>query len=238
MNRFKHLYLWAIIPFVIIQAGIFNYYWPKFTSVTWEIHIHYWLVSAWYFLVIYQSYLIENKRFDNHRTIGIIGFMIAGGLIFSAISLLDIPLKLVANIDPTKPGPPVAFYYGTLVIEFILTIAFVFAIFKSIIHRREINEHSWWLICSLFYLMVPALGRGLIVFWRAILPPDNFTPLYPLISAEIVYLALFLAFATKFGKLRHIASYIALVLVIVRALRFPIGNSEFVQELLTNIIKW
>jgi hypothetical protein len=86
--------------------------------------------------------------------------------------------------------------------------------------------------------MDPALGRGLIVFWRAINPPDCSTPLSPLVSAEIIYLALFLAFAFKFGKLKHLAAYIALVAIIVTALRFPIGNSETVQIFLTQAIKW
>lgn len=237
-NKYKSLYLWAIIPFAIIQVGIFNYYWPKFPVVTWEIHIHYWLVSAWYLLVIYQSYLVKEMKIITHRTIGIIGFFIAGGLTFSAISMLDIPLKLIAANDPSRPGPPVAFFYGTLVVEFTLAIAFVFAVVKSIIHRRETSEHSWWLICSLFYLLAPALGRGLIVFWRTILPPENFSPIFPLLSTELVYLTLFLIFALKFGRIRHLASYIAFALIIVRALRFPIGNSAVVQQFLENVIKW
>lgn len=238
MEKYKQLYLWACLPFIIVQAGIFSYYWPKFSDVFWEIHIHYWLVSAWYLLFIVQTYLISRKKLDNHRLFGMLSFVIAGGVIFSAISILDLPLKLAATYTSERPGPPIAFYYGTLIIEFILALAFALAIVKSIIHRKDIHEHSWWLICSLFYLMVPALGRGMIVFWRSILPPESFSPAFPLISTELVYISLFLAFAFKFGKLRHMATYIAFGLVIVRALRIPIGSSETVQAFLNQVIRW
>ncbi len=238
MDKYKHLYLWAIVPFVIVQAGIFPYYWPKFSTVHWEFHIHYWLVSAWFILIIVQSYLITHNKIENHRLIGILGMLIAGGVFFTSVALLDVPLKLVAQLSPDRPGPPVAFYFGTLVLELIMALAFCLAVIMSIVNRKNLHEHSWWLICSLFYLMMPAIGRGMIVFWRSVLPPDSFTPLYPLVSSELIYLTLFMLFAVKFGRIRHLASYIALGLIIVRALRFPIGNSETIQALLQQVIRW
>lgn len=82
-----------LLPFLITQVGIFNYYWPKFSAVTWEIHIHYWLVSLWYILIICQPYLVTHGKIAQHRTLGLFGLVLAGGVIFSSISILDIPLK-------------------------------------------------------------------------------------------------------------------------------------------------
>ena len=238
MEKYKSLYLWMFVPFLIAQIGIFNYYWPKFASVTWEIHIHYWLVSLRYLLVIIQPYLIVNGKVSNHKTLGIFGFLLAGGVIFTGFSLLDIPLKLVESYVPGRPGPPIAFYYGTLLIEFLLMVAFIIAVSKSIIHRYKIDEHAWWLICSAFYMIGPALGRGMIVFWRSILSPEKFTPLFPIITTELIYLTIFILFVRKFGKFNHLATYLGLSLVIVRLLRFPLGSSETVQQFLQAVIKW
>lgn len=238
MDKYKNLYLWMLIPFVVAQVGIFNYYWPKFAEVTWEIHFHYWLVSLWYLLVILQPYLVSNGLLKSHRTVGIFGFMLAGGAIVSGLIILDIPLKLVHNLDASRPGPPAAFYYGTLVIEFVLMLAFAFAITQSILKRHQKEEHAYWLICSVFYMIAPALGRGMIVLWRELLPPEKFTPLFPLVSTELIYLALFLLFANKFGRVKHLATYIGLALIGVRLLRLPIGNSIHVQEFLHAVIKW
>ncbi len=154
-------YLWMIIPFLVVQIGIFTYYWPAFATNTWEIHIHYWSVSLWYLLLILQPYLAVKGKMPSHRTVGIFGFLLAGGIILSGMSLLNIYLKLAAAYVPGRPGPPVSFYYGTLAVEFLSMVAFAYAITKSILHRKKFEEHSWWLICSGFFIMAPALGRGM-----------------------------------------------------------------------------
>ncbi|NER17645.1 hypothetical protein [Spongiivirga citrea] len=238
MERFKKLHLWMLLPLVLMQVGIFNYYWPTFSSETWEIHIHFWLVTLWSFLLIIQPYLATTGKIANHRTVGIIGFLLAGGVIFTGFSLLDFPLRLMEKLDPSSPGPPVAFYYGTLVVEAILMLAFAYAVLKSIVQRKELQNHSWWLICSIFYMMMPALGRGMIVFWRSILPPDKFNPMIVFVSAEVIYIPLFVLFVYKFGKFKHLATIIGFFLVIVRVLRVPIGSSEMVQEFLKVLIRF
>lgn len=238
MERYKNLHLWMVILFIIIQVSIFSYYFPQFNSQSWEIHFHYWLVTFWYLLLIIQPYLILKGKIGNHRTLGIIGFLLAGGVLFTGLSLLDIPLKLADSYNPNRPGPPVSFYYGTLIIEFVSIVAFAYAVIKGIIHRKNIKEHSWWLIASAFYMMSPALGRGMILFWRKILPPENFKPFYVFVSSELIYLVLFLIFASKFGKFRHQATLIGIVLIFIRLLRLPLGSSETIQDLLRVLIKY
>ncbi|NNF86884.1 MAG: hypothetical protein HKO81_00745 [Flavobacteriaceae bacterium] len=238
MERYKNLHSWMIVPFIIVQVSIFSYYWPKFTTQSWEIHFHYWLVSFWYLLLIVQPYLISKGKILNHRTLGIVGFLLAGGVLFTGLNILDIPLRLADSFNPNKPGPPVSFYYGTLIIEFVSILAFGYAVIKSIIHRKNVKEHSWWLIASVFYMMSPALGRGMILFWRKILPPENFKPFYAFASSELIYLILLLLFASKFGKFKHQATIIGIVLIFIRLLRVPMGSSETIQEFLRAVIKY
>lgn len=237
MERYTKLHLWMLGLFALVQISIFRFYWPSFTTKSWEFHFHYWLVSAWYLFLIVQPYLASHGKLAQHRTWGIIGFLIAGGSIFTGFSLLDYPLKLVAKWTPDAPGPPLAFYYGTLITEFVLMLAAMYAILKGILHRKNLKEHSWWLIASAFFMMMPAVGRGMIVFWRSILPPEKLSPMLVVISAELVYIPLFLIFAYKFGKIKHQATLIGLLLVIVRLLRFPVGSSETVQEFLKALIQ-
>ncbi len=238
MEGYKNLFSWMILPFVIVQVSIFTYYWPKFSAQSWEIHFHYWLVSLWYLMLIFQPYLITKGKIANHRTFGIIGFLLAGGVLFTGLSILDIPLKLADAVNPNRPGPPVSFYYGTLIVEFVSILAFGYAVIKSIIHRKNIQEHSWWLVATAFYMMSPALGRGMILFWRSLLSPENFKPMYVFASSELIYLSLLLVFASKFGKIRHQATLIGIGLIIVRLVRVPMGASESIQEFLRTLIKY
>ena len=117
-------------------------------------------------------------------------------------------------------------------------LAFAYAIVKAIIHRKNLHDHAWWLIASAFFMMMPAVGRGMIVFWRSILPPEKLKPILVAVSAELIYIPLFLLFAHKFGKFKHQATVIGLLLVLVRFLRVPIGASKSVQSFLEAVIQF
>ena len=237
MEKYKNLYLWLIIPFLITQLSIFKYYWLQITDQAFSIHIHYWAVTSWYLLLIIQPYLITKGKIVSHRTLGIIGFVIAGGVLFTGISTSEISMERVNNYDASKVGIPVAFYYGTLLIGWLSMLAFAFAIVKSILHRRQLLDHSWWLIASLFYMMMPALGRGMINLAKMTIPKEYLSPMLPLIGAELVYVSLFILFAIKFGKVKHLATLIGLLLVVIRFLRFPIGSIESLQNFFHQMIK-
>lgn len=240
--QFSRLHLWMGLLLVLSQLGIFYFYWPTFLSKSWEIHIHYWLVTLWYCLVVIQPYLVTHNRASSHRTLGLFGFVLAGGVIFTALSLLDIPLRLVENYDVSRPGPPVAFYYRILISEFFSILAFAVAVIGGILWRKDPENHAWWLIASAFYMIMPALGRGSIVFWRAILSPEDFKAFMGSgIGSgilEIVYLSLFLVFVHKFGKWRHMATYIGIALIIVRYISGLLGSNENIQAFLHRVIVW
>lgn len=237
MKRYTQLHVWMVGILLLVQIGIFRFYWPSFETKSWEFHIHYWLVTAWYLLLIFQPFWATHGKLERHRTIGLLGFMIAGGAIFTAISLLDFPLKMVERWTPESKGPPIPFYYGTLVIELVLILAFAYAVVMGILRRRQVEEHAWWLTASAFFMMMPAVGRGMIVFWRSILPPEKLNPMFIAISAEVIYIPLLLIFALKFGKIKHPATYLALMMVLVRFLRLPIGKSEWIQQFLKTLIQ-
>ena len=238
MERYSKLHLWMIGILLLVQISIYPYYFRTFTAETWEIHIHFWLVTLWYVFLIIQPYLATHGKMDMHRTLGIFGFLIAGGAMFTGFSLLDFPLKLVEKWTPDRPGPPIAFYYGTLVVEFFLMLAFTYAVVKGILQRKNLKEHAWWLIAGAFYMMMPAVGRGMIVFWRSILPPEKLNPILVVLSAEVLYIPLFLVFAFRFGKFKHQATFIGLLLVVVRLVRVPVGSSEAVQTFLRAVIQF
>lgn len=235
MNRYKHLHLWMLIPLLIAQVGIFRFYWPNFSHEFWEIHVHYWLVTFWYAFLVWQPYLINQQKIEAHRTWGLFGFLLAGGVFFTAISLLDMPLKYVDKFNPNRPGPPLSFFYATLIAEFVSAMAFAVAVIQGIRHRHHLEDHAWWMMASVFYMIVPALGRGMVTFWQAVLA-DAFIPIYVFISTEVIYVFIFVVFAKKFGQLKHWATAIGLALVLVRILSRIVGNSEAVQNFLKHVI--
>lgn len=242
MNKYKSLWKWMIIPMVIMQLGIFMDYWGDFSQNAWSVHIHYWTGTTWYLYLIIQPYLVTHGQIERHRTVGIIGMFLAGGVCLTAFSMLyrDINNADLAIAQPERFGPFQGwFFLGVAAVEIVMMIAFGYAVIMSIIHRKEIENHSWWLISSVFLIMMPALGRGIQNVWVMLnlekMP--NVDIMFPLYITQTIILGLILAGAWKFGTLRHPATYLALAVNVFVLFLEPIGRSETVQEVLRAVVK-
>lgn len=242
MNKYKDLFKWMIIPMVIMQLGIFMDYWGDFSENAWSVHIHYWTGTVWYLYLIIQPYFVTHGQIERHRTNGIIGMFLAGGVCLTALSMMhrDIASAESSLADPARFGPfQPWFFYGIAAVEVVMILAFGFAVIKSIIHRKEIENHSWWLISTVFIIMMPALGRGL-GFVSFVLQSDrmpNVDIMPPLYITEVIIIGMLLLGAWKFNTLKHPATLLALAVNLFNCLLEPLGRSESVQMALRALIK-
>ena len=236
MEKYKNLYLWMIIPMLIMQSGFISRYWGDFTGKAWSIHVHYWTASVWYIYLIIQPYLATHKKLRLHRTNGILGMFLAGGTSFTALSLFYRDLQLAyQNPDASYAW----FMYGVVVIEFTMMIAFMYAIVKSIIHRKELEHHAWWLISTVFIIMMPAVFRGVLYVWGSAVEFDfekvNWVTTTYITSLIIIALSLITAW--KYGKLKHSATFLIIGVNLFNCLVGVIGKNKTIQVLLEDIIK-
>jgi len=242
MNKYKTLYKWMLIPMIFMQFGIFKDYWGDFSDNAWSVHIHYWTGTVWYIYLIIQPYFATHGQLSRHRTNGIIGMFIAGGVCLTALSMMnrDIVNTQRAMEAPDRFGPfQPWFFFGVAAVEIVMMTAFGFAVIKSIIHRKEIENHSWWLISTVFIIMMPALGRGIqnLYVGMHIKEFPNINIILPLYFTQLLIIGMLLAGAWKYGKLKHPATYLALGVNLFIFLLEPIGRSEYVQHCLKALIK-
>ncbi len=241
-SKYKSLYIWMIIPMIFMQFGIFEDYWSDFSNKAWSVHIHYWTGTVWYIYLIIQPYFATHGQMARHRTNGIIGMFLAGGVCLTALSMMhrDIVTTEKALASPEQFGPfQPWFFFGVAAVEIVMITAFGFAVIKSIIHRKEIENHAWWLISTVFIIMMPALGRGIqnvyigmnIKDWPTI---DIMVPLY---FTQILIMGMLLFGAWKYDKVKHPATYLALGVNLFIFFMEPIGKSEAVQLFLKGLIK-
>ena len=242
LTNYRNLYKWMIVPMLFMQAGIFRDYWGDFTDNAWSVHVHYWTGTAWYIYLIIQPYYATHGQLARHRTNGIIGMFLAGGVCLTAFSMMhrDIASTERAQQTPDQFGPfEPWFFFGVAAVEIVMMSAFAFAVIKSIIHRKQLEQHAWWLITTVFIIMMPALGRGIqnvyimlnIKQWPKV---DIMFPLY--ITQILILLMLFLA-AWKYKKLKHAATWLCAGVNLFTLFLEPIGRSAAVQAFLKTIIK-
>jgi hypothetical protein len=241
LERYNGLYLWMIIPMAVMQLGIFPDYWGDLTENAWAVHTHYWTATLWYLFLILQPYYAERRQFDRHRTNGIIGFFLAGGVALTALSALhrDIVSAELSGQMRDKFGPfEPWFFYGIAVVEFVMMSAFIFAVIQSIRHRRSLADHAWWLISTVFIIMMPTLGRGLGVLWQIIFGKDDpHQVTFPLYLTTAIIIALLLWAARRYGRVNHPATWLALGVNLFNLLFEPIGKWGWLQHVLKLVIK-
>ena len=88
MHKYKELHKWMIVPMIFMQFGIFRDYWWDFSENAWSVHVHYWTGTIWYVYLIIQPYFATHGQIARHRTNGIIGMFLAGGVCLTALSML------------------------------------------------------------------------------------------------------------------------------------------------------
>jgi hypothetical protein len=230
------------IPLAVMQLGIFRDYWGDFSNKAWSVHIHYWTGTIWYVYLIIQPYFATHEQMDRHRTVGIIGMFVAGGVCLTALSMMhrDIATTQSLVAAPGEFGPfQPWFFFGVAAVEIVLITAFGVAVIESILHRKEIENHAWWLISTVFIIMMPALGRGIQDVYIDIHADDvtNINVMRPIYFTEVLIIGMLIAGAWKYGKLKHSATYLALAVNLFIFLLEPIGRSKNMQLLLSTVIK-
>ena len=242
MKKYQNLFKWMIIPMLLMQLGIFMDYWGDFFENAWSVHIHYWTGTIWYLYLIIQPYFATHKMMDKHRTNGIIGMFLAGGVCITAFSMMHRDMITVQNVRdmPDKFGPfEPWFFFGVAAVEIPMILAFGYAVLKSIINRKRLEDHAWWLISTVFLIMMPALARGIQRFYVRIYFDDwpNINIMTPIYFTQFIILCLVLLAAWKYKKLGHPATILALVVNIYICFLEPLGRWDVTQNFLETVIK-
>ncbi|MBN7817053.1 hypothetical protein [Algoriphagus pacificus] len=242
MEKYKSLYKWMILPMVLMQLGIFRDYWGDFTENAWSVHIHYWTGTIWYIYLIIQPYYATHGMLEKHRTNGIIGMFLAGGVGITAFSMMfrDLNTAQLSMDNPDRFGPfEPWFFYGVASVEIVIIIAFGFAVIKSILTRKSLEDHAWWLITTVFLIMMPALGRGIQNLHIGIMIEDwpNIPIMPSLYVSQAIIIGLIILAAIKYNKPKHPATYFAVAINVFVCFLEPLGKSETVQNLLITFIK-
>lgn len=231
-----------MLPMLFMQAGIFRDYWGDFTENAWSVHVHYWTGTAWYLYLIMQPYYATHGKMAKHRTNGIIGMFVAGGVCLTALSMMQ---RDIANTEraaalPERFGPfQPWFFFAVAVVEIVMMTAFAFAVIKSITQRKNLENHAWWLISTVFIIMMPALGRGIqnVYVGMNIKQWPNIDIMLPLYFTQAIIVAMTLFAAKRFGKIKHPATYLAIGVNVFVLLMEPLGKSVAVQTFLQSFLK-
>ncbi|MBK8080498.1 MAG: hypothetical protein IPK25_09575 [Saprospiraceae bacterium] len=135
--KYKHFHLWMLIPFVISLLGFSYSYYFNLANATFHQHVHGISATLWYILVIVQPYLIVQKQnIQRHKTLGIIGIILAGIVAGSAFTIIPKNIDNVKELDINGFFNPTFAYFAVL-IDFVLVCMFIVSVTLAILSIKK-----------------------------------------------------------------------------------------------------
>lgn len=199
---YKNLGFWMLLLIPFTFFGFYKTYFIQIPNFKPEndiyIHLHALFASIWVVLLIVQPLLIRSKRFDLHRKLGKLSYII-------------LPCVLISMIHPTMSSYSKG---GSLVMP-LFNIALI-AIFYvlAIINKNNMGRHMRYMIGTALVFVTPTLGR-VTIFWLGF---DNLLMVHTVWTAINLLLIILLI-----SDIRNKKDYIAYLVILVGFVLYQLG---------------
>ncbi len=134
-----------------------NYYlraWLGTRAISFMVHVHGLVMTAWVLLFVTQTLLIAKHRVDLHRKLGIVGVALAA-------VVLGLGVFTIANsIERQNPGANATLFMELFVaFDGISLLVFAGLVLASVIYRQRREIHKRLMLIAMISLLPPAYGR-------------------------------------------------------------------------------
>jgi hypothetical protein len=181
-RHYKYLSVFFAASFVIVIFGFYKTYFVSLPSSPVAIHFHALFFILWYVLLFIQPWLINSKRYDLHKKLGKLSYLL--------VPLITISTLAVSRISYLKGA---AIYtdsqrIGNLIFPFSQLIVFDSLYLLAILYVRKTAFHMRYMIACSVILLGPAIRR-IFVHWIGMDPQP---------AANFAFILLFLVLVILF----------------------------------------
>ncbi len=176
--------------------------------------VHGAVFTTWMAILIAQTTLVAGNRRDLHRTLGLVGFFVAGLMLVLGMMLAVDALR--RGFSPIANVPPAVFF----VIPTGNILVFIGILALGWINRTLADYHKHYMLLANAALLVPALARILQHGFNA----PNIVVAFALSDLVVVAVAIY-DFATR-GKLHPATIWAGLALIASGPALLMIGGSH------------
>ncbi|MEO5943851.1 MAG: hypothetical protein ABIP30_13320 [Ferruginibacter sp.] len=183
-SAYKNLSLFFVVILAFVVWGFFRTYFglfPSFTGLNTVQHFHGIMMLSWFAMLIIQPMLIRYKKFEWHRNLGKLSYLL--------IPLILLSLFLVTKLSYIRSVAtmPKEVAIGSLALN--LPDLFAFAIFYilAIVNVKNTPAHMRYMIATSLLMLGLGTGRAFIIYGGMPFPQGVE---YSMILTEIIALAL------------------------------------------------
>lgn len=154
-TKYRQLVLFFVAVMVITIAGFFNSYikfLPDADKYPTVIHIHFAAFVLWLALMVVQPILIRRKKYELHRKMGRISYLIAPVLVITILILVR--KQTMREIGISESNAAVTAFIGLLD-----AISFSVYYLIAMANQRNVRWHVAFLIGATLVVLNPGMSR-------------------------------------------------------------------------------
>lgn len=179
---YPRAYIYFSLALLMVVAAFFPTYFARLGETGTVHHVHGLSATAWFLLLIIQSWLITHRKNAMHRSIGKISFIVAPLIVIAGIGVM----RAMMSGDWGDQ----AFLRPVLLFIDVISLAF-FAIcyLLAIVNRGDVAIHARCMTATVFAALPPALVRFLLFYIPGVATVE--AALHPaMVITELVIVAL------------------------------------------------
>lgn len=189
---YRNAYLYFILVALVTVFAFIPSYFTRLTKTDAGHHFHGITATLWLLLLIVQPLLYKKRLLTLHRQVGKISFLLVPLIVVGGLNMIHRMLVAKANYPPQLP-------YQLAFIDFFTLALFILFFVLAIVHRKNIQLHARYMVCTVLGPLIPALTRFLFLIpWI-----DNFNKSLNMSYVLIELVLLLLLFDDmRSGKIR------------------------------------
>ena len=155
-KAYKNIGLFIIIVLAFVILGFYNSYYgliPSFKGVSVPMHIHGAIMLSWFLLLIVQPILIRQNKFELHKKLGKISYVLAPLVVLSI--LLVSKAQYVRNFNLQTRKDNIAILTLDLPLAFTFTTFYILAM----LNKKRTAYHMRYMISTALLIMIAGTVR-------------------------------------------------------------------------------
>jgi len=153
---YKNAWLYFALALVVTVVGFFPSYFNRLTTTDVAHHLHGITATLWMLLLIIQPLLYRTGTMKWHRALGRTSFVLVPLIFMSGLNMIHL---MMMNKENYPPGIP----YQLAFIDFTVLPLFILFFILAIFHRKNIQLHARYMVCTIIGPLIPAITRLLFI---------------------------------------------------------------------------
>jgi hypothetical protein len=153
---YRNAYLYFILAALVVVFAFMPSYFQRLSVTDGAHHLHGITATLWILLLIVQPLLYRTKKLKWHRTIGKLTFVLVPLIILGGLNMVRLMLLNKTIYPPEVP-------YQLAFIDFFTLALFLLFYIQAIIHRKNIQLHARYMVCTVLGPLIPSLTRLLFI---------------------------------------------------------------------------